>query len=135
MKDTAEVKLRILELSNTDPERIPEHSKFLLEIDTDQLLAGDFNTQVYWVTAMEAARRAPTAALCRGSIGPTPARSTFGAFTVWEEIRREIDEMFGTQRSRVKRKRRSEQPHTTNEGMVGQGMTGLTESDRRRKPD
>lgn len=50
MKDTVEVKLRIMELSNTDPERIPEHSKFLLEIDTEQLLAGDFNSQVYWVT-------------------------------------------------------------------------------------
>ena len=72
MKEKAEVHLRIAELSNTAPDRIPDHSKFLLEINTEQLLAGDFNTQVYWVTAMEAARRAPAEALVRGYIGLTP---------------------------------------------------------------
>ena len=72
MKDKAEVQLRIADLSNTDPGRIPEHSKFLLEIDTGKLLSDNFDTQVYWVTAMEAARRAPTLALVRGRYGPPP---------------------------------------------------------------
>ena len=35
MKDKAEVQLCIAELNNADPGRIPEHSKFLLEIDTE----------------------------------------------------------------------------------------------------
>ena len=77
MKDKAEVRLRIAELSNTAPGRIPDQSRFLLEIDTEQLMAGDFNTQVYWVTAMEAARRAPAEALFWGNIRLTPVRSTF----------------------------------------------------------
>jgi hypothetical protein len=135
MKDKAEVQLRIAELSNTDPERIPDHSKFLLEIDTEQLLAGDFTTQVYWVTAMEAARHAPTVALTRGRFGPPPARSTFGAFVVREEIRLEINEMFGGQRTRTKAKPRGCHPDSANKDDAGHGDSGLTESDRRRKPD
>ena len=136
MKDKAEVRLRIEELSNTAPDRIPDHSKFLLEIDTEQLMAGDFNTQVYWVTAMEAARRAPAEALVQGNIGLAPARSTFGAFSVREEIRREIGEMFGKQQRRDKRKKQGSTSHSSVEDdRVGHSASGLTESDRRRKPD
>ena len=94
------------------------------------------NTQVYWVTAMEAARRAPAEALVRGNIGLTPARSTFGAFSVREEIRREIGEMFGKQQRRDKRKNQGSTVHSSVEDdKVGHGASGLTESDRRRKPD
>jgi hypothetical protein len=52
MKYKAEVQLQIAELNNTDPRRITEHSKFLLEIDNEKLLSDNYDTQVYWVTAM-----------------------------------------------------------------------------------
>lgn len=37
LKDKLAVQLQISELSHTDPGRIPEHSRFLLEIDTEIL--------------------------------------------------------------------------------------------------
>ena len=98
MKDKAEVQLCIAELNNTDPGRIPEHSKFLLEINTEKLLSDNYDTQVYWVTTMEVVRRAPTMALVRGRCGPPPTQSRFGSFIIREEIRQKISEMFGQQR-------------------------------------
>ena len=56
MKDREEVILRIKELINTDPNRIPEHSRFLLEIDPNSLGSSLFDTQSYWVAAMVAVR-------------------------------------------------------------------------------
>jgi hypothetical protein len=44
LKDRAEVALRIEILSHTDPDRIPEHSRFLLDIDTERLAKSDFDT-------------------------------------------------------------------------------------------
>ena len=98
-------------------------------------MAGDFSTQVYWVTAMEAARRAPTAALVWGDVGPSPVRSTFGAFSTREEICREIGEMLSKQQGRNKWKKQDGTPHSYDDGKVGHGASGLTESDHRRKPD
>ena len=86
LKDRAEVALRIEILSHTDPDRIPEHSRFLLDIDTERLAKSDFDTQSYWVAAMEAACGASTAAIT-GELS-RPKLSTFGTFQVRESIRR-----------------------------------------------
>ena len=46
MKDKAKVQLCITELhNNMEQERIPEHSKFLLKIDTERLQTGDYDIQ------------------------------------------------------------------------------------------
>lgn len=42
-----------------------DHSCFLLEIDTEILETSDFEMEVYWVTAMEVARRAHTTAILK----------------------------------------------------------------------
>ena len=128
LKDKETVRLQITELSQTDPERIPEHSRFLLEIDTKILKTSDYETQMYWVTAMEAARRARASALLN-TTASRPALTTFGAFTVRETIRREIGEMFGNRGRPEDDSIRRPDPGNRNVD------TGLTESDRRRKPD
>jgi hypothetical protein len=76
LKDRAEVALCIEVLCHTDPNRIPEHSRFLLEIDTERLAKSDFDTQSYWVAAMEAACGASTVAVT-GEL-TRPALSKFG---------------------------------------------------------
>ena len=128
LKDKEEVQMQIIELSKTDPARIPDHSRFLLEIDTEILRTSDYETQVYWVAAMEAARRARASAILR-STATRPALTTFGAFTVRESIRREIGEMFGNSGSSAGNGTQQQPLQTRNVD------TGLTESDRRRKPD
>ena len=127
LKDKQAVQLQIIELSQTDPERIPDHSRFLLEIDTEILKTSDYESQVYWVTAMEAARRARTSAIL-ASTGSRPALSSFGTFTLRETIRKEIGEMFGNG-TRTADDASRQAPSARN------ANTGLTESDRRRKPD
>lgn len=138
LKDRAEVLVRIDELCNTDPDQVPEHSWFLLEIDTKRLVTGDYDTQVYWVTAMEAARRAPVTAVTDIRI-PRPVMSKFGAFTVREQIRREIREMLGKDSRLTGRKRKPQEPHHKTRrpslDVSRKMMESLTESDRRRKPD
>lgn len=93
-KNKIEVQLWISDLSHTDLERIPDHSRFLLEIDTEALKTGDYESQDYWVTVMEAAHRARPNAIIN-TTASRPALSTFGTFTVRETICREIGEMFG----------------------------------------
>ena len=89
LKDKLAVQLQISELSHTDPGRIPEHSRFLLEIDTEKLKTSDFETQeVYWKTAMAAAILLTTAS--------QPALTLFGSFTVRETIRQEVREILET---------------------------------------
>jgi hypothetical protein len=126
LKDKQAVQLQITELSQTDPERIPEHSQFLLEIDTEILQTSDYETQVYWVTAMEAARRARASALLNIT-ATRPALTTFGTFTVRETIRREIGEMFGNRGTSEDGSAQRLDPNSRNVD------TGLTESDRRRE--
>ncbi len=138
LKDRAEVLVRIDELRNTDPEQVPEHSRFLLEIDTERLATGDYDTQVYWVTAMEAACRAPAIAVTGIRI-TRPVMSKFGAFTVREQIRREIREMLGEDSRLTGKKRKRQEAHhaahrlSPDAPMMTLGC--LTDSDRRRKPD
>ena len=125
LKDKQMVQLQIIELSQMDPERIPEHSRFLLDIDTEILKTSDYESQVYWVTAMEAASQAWTSAILN-STATRPALTSFGTFTVRDTIRREIREMFGN----------SSMSETQSQAMGSRNVnTGLTESDRRRKPD
>ena len=126
LKDKLAVQLKISELSQTNPGRIPDHSQFLLEIDTEILKSSDYESQVYWVTAMEAARRAQSTALLNITAS-RPALSSFGAFTVLESIRRDMREMFG--RSSLMNHCPQRTPTARNR------TTGLTKSDRRRKPD
>ena len=128
LKDKLAVQLQISELSQTDPERIPDHSRFLLEIDTEILKTGDFESQVYWVTAMEAARQAQTAAILH-TTATRPALTSFGSFTVRETIRREMRDMRGNRSLNIGDDAQCRNPNGRN------SATGLTASDRRRKPD
>ena len=128
LKDKWAVQLQIAELSQTDPERIPEHSRFLLEIDTEILKTQDYESQVYWVTAMEAARQARTAAIML-TTASRPALTSFGHFTVRETIRRETRDMLGNRGLNMG----DDAPLRPNDGR--NTVTGLTDSDRRRKPD
>lgn len=89
LNDKLAVQLQISELSHTDPGLIPEHSRFLLEIDMEILKTSDFETQeVYWMTVMAAAILLTTAS--------QPALTLFGSFTVRETIRQEVREILET---------------------------------------
>ena len=128
-KDRAEVLLRIEELMHTDPNRIPEHSRFLLEIDLSHPASSSFDTQSYWVAAMEAARGAQAAAVW-GNISRPPT-SRFGLFQVQESIRVETRDMYHAPRTSAGERLHS----STYPDRQAGGLRGLTESDRRRKPD
>jgi len=131
LKDKAEVLMKIEELRHTDPNRIPEHSRFLLEIDTNILNTSTFDTQSYWVAAMEAARDAQVAAIW-GNM-KRPKRSQFGVFQIREEIRKDMRDMYYMPKLN-KWPGEKDRIATQTERQDG-GITGLTESDRRRKPD
>ena len=77
---------------------------------------------------MEAARQAQSAALL-SSVAGRPVLSTFGTFTLRETIRKEIGEMFGH------RCMNAGTGNPRSDSPLGYMTTGLTESDRRRKPD
>ena len=128
LKDRAEVALRIEILSHTDLDRIPEHSRFLLDIDTERLAKSDFDTQSYWVAAMEAACGASTVAITGELIHPK--LSTFGTFQVRQSIRREMREMFcsRTVTTPIPGQYRMEQ-HDNHNDIELAVTTGLTESD------
>ncbi|KAL3760545.1 hypothetical protein ACHAWU_009506 [Discostella pseudostelligera] len=92
LKRRVDILYRIEELSHTQDHEIPAESRFLLEIDTNQLALGDLDGQEYWVCAMEAAKAALRLPSC-----PTRSPSTLrrpslwkgGVFSLREEIRRE----------------------------------------------
>lgn len=128
LKDKVAIQHQITELRQTDPSRIPAHSKFLLEIDLDTTDTTDFEAQVYWVAAMEAARNARAVALLN-TTRTRPTMSTFGEFTVREAIRKEVGEMFG--------RRSMQNDHVTarHPDTSGRSILGIDDSDRRRKPD
>ncbi len=130
-KDRVEIILRIEELMQTDPNRIPEHSRFLLEIDPSHSPSSSFDTQSYWVAAMEAARGAQATAVW-GNIS-RPPQSTFGLLQVQELIRTETRDM----RHAPRNYNPAGKPihGSTHPGQKAGGLRGLTESDRRRKPD
>ncbi len=130
-KDQAEVLLRIEELMHTDPHRIPDHSRFLLEIDPATIAHSSFDTQAYWVAAMEAARGAQANAVW-GNIARPPT-SSFGVFQIRESIRIETRNMHHAPRVRAPA---GTSVHTYAYPIrQAGGPRGLTESDRRRKPD
>ena len=99
LKDRLELVTKIAELSSTNPESIPEESRFLLEIDTNRLVEGDFDGQDYWVHAMEAAlstsrntstgRHAVHGCPTSHAAPLGPQLSIHGTFFLLNEIRRE----------------------------------------------
>ena len=58
LKQRINVLEQIETLVDLDPREIPEDSRFLLEFDHDRLCKSDLETQLYWVRAVKAARRA-----------------------------------------------------------------------------
>jgi len=58
LQDRKEVLAQIEQLAESDPDEIPEGSKFLLEMDFKSLYDASFEKQSYWVRAMRAAKRA-----------------------------------------------------------------------------
>ena len=91
LKDRIELISKIAELSTTNPSDLPEESRFLLEIDTNRLAAGDLDGQDYWVHAMEAAIKAqqPSTADSRAQtvLRKGPTIGTNGKFLLLQEIR------------------------------------------------
>jgi hypothetical protein len=130
LKDRIDLINKIEVLSNTPAHDIPEESRFLLDIDTNQLAEGDLDSQDYWVHAMEAA----TAALTRTSThclsnSPTPPRlSTLGTYTLMEEIAYENQFRRGMRRSRG-------MTATLTPGQSESHRAAQLASNRRRKPD
>jgi hypothetical protein len=49
---------RIYQLSETDVDDVPEGSRFLLEMDYDNLIKSNIHNKTYWVAATEAAIKA-----------------------------------------------------------------------------
>ena len=58
LKERRDVLVQIEQLLDTEPEQVPQESRFLLEMDYDSLYKSSFERQSYWVIAMQAARRA-----------------------------------------------------------------------------
>ena len=57
----------IEKMVDMNPDKLPEESRFLLEMDFDSLYNSSFERQSYWVRAMKAARHAgKRAARCNG---------------------------------------------------------------------
>jgi hypothetical protein len=54
-KKLEDIRMTIKELSDTDPEEVPEESKFLLEINFGNLNRSHIETQQYWIIAIQAA--------------------------------------------------------------------------------
>jgi hypothetical protein len=73
LKERKEVLMEIDKLLEMDPDKLPEDSKFLLELDFETLYNLSFERQSYWVRVMKAARRAGRRAArlrsCRGATG------------------------------------------------------------------
>ena len=55
LKEHTDAAIQIDSLMQCRPSSIPTDSHFLLEFDTDRLLASDIDTQHYWLAAMNAA--------------------------------------------------------------------------------
>ena len=55
LKECTEAAIQIDSLMQSRPSSLPAESQFLLEFDTEKLLAADSDTQQYWIAAMDAA--------------------------------------------------------------------------------
>jgi hypothetical protein len=129
IKERAEMLAHIEDLQTTDPNRVPDHSRFLLEIDMTRLKAGAYDTQAYWVAAMEAARGAQSKAVM-GQLSRPPL-TKYGVFSVQAEIRQETKDIRRGDTVTGWTDRVRGRPV----GRAGGGMSGFTASDRCRKPD
>ena len=93
LKDRLDLITKIAELSTTNPNDLPEDSRFLLEIDTNRLAEGDVDGQDYWVHAMEAAIAARhqhhVGESAQPSMRMSPALGRKGKYLLLEEIRKE----------------------------------------------
>lgn len=58
LQERKEVLEEVQKFLDTDPEDVPQESRFLLEFDFDSLYRSSFEHQTYWVSAIKAARRA-----------------------------------------------------------------------------
>jgi hypothetical protein len=57
-KEQSAILLHLEELTSSDKNDLPEESRFLLEFDIGNLQQADYETQCYWVAAVNAARSA-----------------------------------------------------------------------------
>ena len=65
-KKLHEVMEKIDQLGHTNVDKIPEGSRFLLEMDYDNLMKSNIHNKTYWVAAMEAATKAGQRTTNRG---------------------------------------------------------------------
>ena len=70
-KELHGIMVRIDQLRETDIGNIPESSRFLLEIDYDNLIKSSIHNKTYWVVAKEAAIKAGKRKANRGAISRT----------------------------------------------------------------
>ena len=76
LKEKVEMMAHIEDLQSTDPNWVPDHSRFLLEIVIDHIKASLYDTQAYWVPAIEAARGAQSNTIMKQLV--QPLLSTYG---------------------------------------------------------
>ena len=96
LKECSEAAIQIDTLMHSRPTSIPADSQFLLEFDTERLLAADTDTQHYWLAAMNAALAAkqPYQSPCHQQNQPHPPtlRNTRGlALHTIMRIRKDIN--------------------------------------------
>jgi hypothetical protein len=95
-KSLEDIKQTIEELAETPPEDIPEGSKFLLEINFEDLTKSHIENQQYWIIALKAAITAGGRSAAAGSRAKRirnkvnrklPSRSKLGITAVERQIR------------------------------------------------
>lgn len=65
-RDRMEVLKEIEVLADTNPDEVPEESRFLLEVDFDRLYRSTIENQQYWVVALKAAKVAGSRRAAQG---------------------------------------------------------------------
>ena len=104
LKDREKVLTDIRHLMDTDPDEVPESSRYLLELDFTQLSNSGYEQQAYWVVAVKAARQAGRRAWVRlskmgssakrrakqSSQRRTKASDVFAVDKILREIRQEL---------------------------------------------
>ena len=65
-KELHDIMEKIDQLGKTDVDEIPESSRFLLEMDYNNLMKSNIHNKTYWVVAMEAAIKAGQRTANRG---------------------------------------------------------------------
>ncbi len=97
-KSLEDIKQTIEELAETSPEDIPEGSKFLLEINFEDLTKSHIENQQYWIIALKAAITAGRRSKAAGSRArrirnkvnrKLPSRSKLGITAVERQIRQD----------------------------------------------